>query len=55
MRHLIDLLRAELRDRHLVRSDTGFPQDDPQQRDIGQRSADHTHTMSREIADLLDF
>ena len=54
-RQLLELARAELSDRDLVRLHTGGAQDDSQQRGVRRGRADHPHLVSCEIGDLLDF
>ena len=54
-RQLLDLVRAKLRNRDLIRLHAGGAQDDPQQRGVRRRPADHADLVPCEIGDLLDF
>jgi len=54
-RQLLDLVCARLRFRDLVRINAGRAQNDPQQRGVRWRAADHADPVPCETGDLLDF
>ena len=54
-RQLLDLVRAKLRFRDLVRLHAGGAQNDPQQRGVRWRQTNHADPVPCKIGDLLDF
>src|SRR5665647_1695613 len=54
-RHFGDLVRAKLRDRHLIGIDARFRQDAAEQRDVFLSSTDNANAMTCETIDPLDF
>jgi len=55
VRHVADLLDAELNHRDLVGIDAGLAQDDAQQCHVGLRRSDHADTMPRQVVEALDL
>jgi len=53
--HFADLIDGELHHRHLVGSNAGLAQNNPEQRDVGVRSSDHGNAVSLQIVEAFDL